>query len=131
MCIILKSMIVGRVLAVTDEEIFEAVAKTILRNTNLAFWKALQHRFEWLYSEIYHSVANDPHVLEDQRSAKLLDARFYLAEKTFARVAKDNRLVTLPQKVIINNWSYTLVRGGGVCMVQSYVHSPSELARSS
>ena len=36
-------MIVGRVLAVTGEEIFEAVVKAILKNTNLPFWARLNN----------------------------------------------------------------------------------------
>jgi hypothetical protein len=115
--------------AVTDEEIYEAVLKTILRDTNAGFWKALQHRFEWLYNETYHSIENDPHVLPDQRLFKLLDSRFYLAETTLARIAKENRLIVSPQKISINHWRYVLVRGGGICLVQSYVQSPAELAR--
>jgi hypothetical protein len=115
--------------AVTDDEIYEAVLKTILRDTNTGFWKALQHRFEWLYNETYHSIENDPHVLSDQRLFKLLDSRFYLAEITLDRIAREHRLIVSPQKIAINNWRYVLVRGGGVCLVQSYVQSPAELAR--
>ncbi len=122
-------MIDGRDTTVRDDQIFEGVVRTILHDTTLKFWKALQHHFEWLYNEAYHSVLNDPNILTDQRSAKLLDDRFYLAEKRLALAAKDGRLSISPQKISINNWNYALVRGGGVCMVQAYVQTSSELAR--
>jgi hypothetical protein len=115
---------------VTDEQIFEGVMQTILRETRATFWKRLTHWFEWVYSDAYQGVANDPNILSDQRSAKLLDDRFYFAEKALQSAAKEAGLITSGQKITVNNWNYTLVRAGGVCMVQSYTPSPSELARA-
>jgi hypothetical protein len=55
---------------------------------------------------------------------------FYFAEKALQSAAKEAGLLTSGQKITVNNWNYTLVRAGGVCMVQSYTPSPSELARA-
>jgi hypothetical protein len=74
-------------------------------------------------------VVNDPRVLEDQRGANLLDQRFYVAETALQRAASETGLVSTGQKISINGWNYTLVRGGGVTMVQSYVQTPADLAR--
>ncbi len=101
-----------------------------MRETKLTFWKRLTNWFEWAYSDAYQGVANDPNILPDQRSAKLLDDRFYFAEKALQSSAKESGLITSGQKIAINNWNYTLVRAGGVCMVQSYIQSPAEMARS-
>jgi hypothetical protein len=67
--------------------------------------------------------------LEDQRAAKLLDERFYVAETALQRAASETGLVSTGQKVMINGWNYTLVRGGGVSMVQTYVQTPADFAR--
>jgi hypothetical protein len=81
------------------------------------------------YSEGFMSVEKDPLVLRAQKPAKLLDDRFYLAETALHEAAKDAGAVSSEQKVEINGWVYTLVRSGGVCLMQAYVQSPSDFAR--
>jgi len=113
----------------TDAEIIAAFWSTMLRDTKLTFWKRLQNAMEWAYDDSYQSAVNDPRVLEDQRAANLLDQRFYVAETALQRAANETGLVSTGQKISINGWNYTLVRGGGVSMVQSYVQTPADLAR--
>jgi hypothetical protein len=113
----------------TDAEIIAAFWSTMLRDTKLTFWKRLQNGMEWAYDDSYQSAINDSRVLEDQRAANLLDQRFYVAETALQRAANETGLVSTGQKISINSWNYTLVRGGGVSMVQSYVQTPADLAR--
>jgi hypothetical protein len=113
----------------TDAEIVAAFWVTLLRDTKLTFWKRLQSAMEWAYEDSFQSVVNDPRVLEDQRGAKLLDERFYVVETALQRAANDTGLSSTGQKISINNWNYTLVRGGGVSMIQSYVPTTSDFAR--
>jgi hypothetical protein len=113
----------------TDVEIIAAFWSTMFKDTKLTFWKRLQNAMEWAYEDSYQSVINDPRVLEDQRGANLLDQRFYVAETALQRAASETGLVSTGQKISINGWNYTLVRGGGVTMVQSYVQTPADLAR--
>ena len=113
----------------TDAEIVAAFWSTLLKDTKLTFWKRLQNAMEWAYQDSYQSVVNDPRVLEDQRAANLLDQRFYVAETALQRSASETGLVSNGQKIKINGWNYTLVRGGGVSMVQSYVSTPADFAR--
>jgi hypothetical protein len=113
----------------TDAEIVAAFWATIIKDTKLTFWKRLQSSIEWAYDDSYQSVVNDPRVLEDQRSANLIDQRFYVVETALQRAASETGLVSTGQKININSWNYTLVRGGGVAMVQSYVQTPADFAR--
>jgi hypothetical protein len=113
----------------TDEEIRLAVLETIVSDTNQKFWKRLTHWMEWAYSDAFQQVANDPTVLGDQRSAKLLDERLYATERALHRAAQESDLIASTQKIEINKWNYTLVRGGGVCLIQNYVQTPSEMTR--
>jgi hypothetical protein len=113
----------------TDDEIRQAVLDTVVSDTNQKFWKRVNHWLEWAYNDAFQQVLNDPRVLEEQRSAKLLDERFYLAEGALHRAAKDASLVASAQTVTVNGWNYTLVRGGGVCLIQCYVQTPSEMTR--
>src|SRR5262249_32407977 len=113
----------------TDEEILAAFWRTLLRDTKLTFWKRLQSSFAWAYDDSFQSVVNDPRILEDQRAAMLLDQRFYVAETALQRAAGETGLISTGQKISINNWNYTLVRGGDVSIVQSYVQTPSDFAR--
>lgn len=113
----------------TDAEMVAAFWATLLKDTKLTFWKRLQNSMEWAYEDSYQSVVNDPRVLEDQRAANLLDQRFYVAETALQRSASETGLVSNGQKIRINSWNYTLVRGGGVSMVQSYVPTPADFAR--
>jgi hypothetical protein len=113
----------------TDAEIIAAFWATMLRDTKLTFWKRLQNAMEWAYEDSYQSVVNDTRVLGDQRAANLLDQRFYVAETALQRAASETALISTGQKIKINGWNYTLVRGGGVSMVQSYVQTPMDLAR--
>jgi hypothetical protein len=98
---------------VTDDEIYEAAIQTLLRETKLTYWRRLRYWLEWAYADAFQGVANDANVLADQRSAKLLDDRFYLAERAVLNAAKESGLLTTTEKVKINSWSYTLVRAGG------------------
>lgn len=113
----------------TDAEIIAAFWSTLLKDTKLTFWKRLQNAMEWAYDDSYQSVLNDPRILEDQRAANLLAQRFYVAETALQRTASETGLISTGQKININGWNYTLVRGGGVSMVQSYVQTPADLAR--
>jgi len=113
----------------TDEEILFAFWGTILRDTKLPFWRRLQSSMEWAYDESYQAVTNDTRTLEDQKSAKLLDERFYVAERALRQAAADTGMISTIQKISANDWSYTLVRGGAVALVQHYVQTPSEMAR--
>lgn len=113
----------------TDAEIVEAFWSTLLRDTKLAFWKRLQNGMEWAYEDSFQSVLNDTRILEEQRSAKLLDERFYVAETAMQRSATETGLISTGQKISINGWNYTMVRGGGVSMLQSYVQTPGDFAR--
>ncbi|MGY4572969.1 MULTISPECIES: hypothetical protein [Bradyrhizobium] len=113
----------------TDADVVAALWSTLLKDTKLTFWKRLQSAMEWAYEDSYQSVLNDPRILEDQRPANLLDLRFYVAETALQRSATETGLVSTGQKISINGWNYTLVRGGGVSMLQSYVQTPIELAR--
>ena len=113
----------------TEDEVRLAVLETIVTDTNQKFWKRVVHWLEWAYSDAFQQVSNDATVLEDQRSAKLLDERFYSSERALHRAATDADLVASTQKIEVNNWNYTLVRGGGVCLIQCYVQSPSDMTR--
>jgi hypothetical protein len=113
----------------TDAEVIAAFWSTMLRDTKLTFWKRLQNAMEWAYNDTYQSVINDSRVLEDQRASNLIDQRFYVAETALQRAASETGLVSTGQKISINGWNYTLVRGGGVSMVQSYVQTPADFAR--
>jgi hypothetical protein len=113
----------------TDAEIIAAFWSTMLRDTKLTFWKRLLNAMEWAYEDSYQSVINDPRVLVDQRAANLIDQRFYVAETALQRSASETGLVSSGQKISINGWNYTLVRGGGVSMLQAYVQTPSDFAR--
>jgi hypothetical protein len=113
----------------TDEELRTAVLATVVSDTNQKFWKRLSDLLEWAYNDAFQAVANDQRILEEQRSAKLLDERFYLAEGALHRAAREADLIASAQTITINGWNYTLVRGGGVCLIQCYVQTPSELTR--
>ncbi|MGY2804243.1 hypothetical protein [Bradyrhizobium sp. USDA 4506] len=113
----------------TDEEVLAAFWTTVLRDTKLPFWRGLQNGMEWAYDESFQSVVNDTRVLEDQKPAKLLDERFYVAERALRQAAAETGMISTGQKISSNDWNYTLVRGGAVAMVQSYVQTPSEMAR--
>ena len=65
---------------------------------------------EWAYDDSYQSVVNDPRVLEDQRTANLLDQRFYVAETALQRAASETGLVSTGQKISINGWNYARAR---------------------
>lgn len=105
------------------------VLDTVLRDTSLSFWRRLGHGLNWAYGDAYQSVVNDSGVLPEQRSAKLLDIRFYRAEKAFHEAALEGGLVSSGQKIEVNKWNYTLVRGGGIALLQHYVHTPDDGAR--
>lgn len=107
----------------------QEVLGILLRDTPVAFWKLLRQRMEWAYGDAFASVSNDPRILANQRSAKLLDERFYLAERALHDAAINGGAVSSDQKIPINSWVYTFVRSQSVCMVQSYVPTPSDFAR--
>jgi hypothetical protein len=104
--------------------------QVLLRDTKLSFWRRLRDAFEWAYSDAFHAVNNDPRILTDQRSHKLLDERFYIVEGALEKAAREGGLISSGQKIRVNNWNYTLVRGGGVCLLQSYVQTPADMARA-
>jgi hypothetical protein len=83
----------------------------------------------WAYSEAFAAVQADPRILAAQRPAKLLDDRFYLAERALHDAAIEGGVTSSGQKIEINKWVYTLVRSGGVCMVQAYIPTPEDFAR--
>jgi hypothetical protein len=111
------------------DEIMSAFWATILRDTKLLFWRGAQNKMEWAYDESYQAVANDTRVLDDHKPAKLLDERFYVAERALRQAAADTGLVSTVQNITANDWNYTLVRGGAVAMVQCYVQTPADMAR--
>jgi hypothetical protein len=106
-----------------------SVLDFVLRDTSLAFWRPLAQGLTWAYGDAYQSVVNDPGVLPEQRPHKLLDDRFYRAEKAFHDAAVAGGLVSSGQKVEVNGWNYTLVRGGGLAMLQHYMQTPDDAAR--
>src|SRR5262245_49778726 len=92
------------------------VLEFVLRDTSLAFWRPLDQGLTWAYSDSFQSVVNDASVLPEQRPHKLISDRFYRAEKAFHDAAIAGGLVSSGQKVEVNGWIYTLVRGGGIAM---------------
>lgn len=113
----------------TDEEVRSAFWATVLRDTKMPFWRGIQNSMEWAYDESFQAVTNDTRILEDQKPAKLLDERFYVAERALRQIAAETGMISTVQKISANDWNYTLVRGGAVAMVQCYVQTPSEMAR--
>ena len=107
----------------------QEVLALLLRDTPAALWEAAIAGMRWAYGEAYASVQNDARVLPAQRPAKLLDDRFYLAERALHDAAGVGGVTSSGQKIEINKWVYTLVRSGGVCMVQAYVPTPEDFAR--
>jgi hypothetical protein len=111
------------------EVIRQEVLALLLRDTPFRLWEAVSTRMRWAYSEGFAGVSNDPRILPGQKAAKLLDDRFYLAERSLHDAANDSGITSSGQKIEINGWVYTLVRSGGVCIVQAYVKTPQDFAR--
>lgn len=108
----------------------QEVLGLLLRETPPAFWRAATSKMRWAYGDGFESVEKDPRVLKNQKPAKLLDERFYLAERALNDAALEGGLITSGQTVPINGWVYTFVRSGPVCLIQSYVPTPADFARS-
>lgn len=107
----------------------QEVLALLLRETPEAFWRSATFRMKWAYGEGFEAVDNDRRILPNQKSAKLLDERFYLAERALNDAALESGLITSGQTVPINGWVYTFVRSGPICLIQSYVPTPDDFAR--
>jgi hypothetical protein len=114
---------------VADQLVRQEVLALILKETPFALWRSTMTRMTWAYSEAFASVAKNPLILAAQKPAKLLDDRFYLAETALHESAKDSGIISSGQKIEINGWVYTLVRSGGICLMQAYIQSPLDFAR--
>lgn len=112
-----------------DNLVRQEVLSVILRDTPAQLWRLAQSKMTWVYSEGFASVEGDHRILKAQKPAKLIDDRFYLAETALNDAAVAVGAVSSGQKVEINGWAYTLVRSGGVCMIQAYTKTPSDFAR--
>lgn len=112
-----------------DEHVKQEVLGVLLRETPVTLWRSVLSGLTWAYSEGFASVRSDARVLAAQKPAKLIDDRFYLAETALHEAASASGVVSSGQKVELNGWAYTMVRSGGVCMVQSYTRAPSDFSR--
>ena len=112
-----------------DALVRQEVLGLILHETSHALWKSTMARMIWAYSEGFASVFGDRRILKRQKPAKLIDERFYLAETALNEAANDSGAISSGQKIEINGWVYTLVRSGGVCMIQAYTRTPTDFAR--
>lgn len=107
----------------------QEVLALLLKETPAAFWRASTSKMRWAYGDSFEAVDKDRRILLNQKAAKLLDERFYLAERALNDAATESGLVTSGQIIPINGWVYTFVRSGPVCLIQSYVPTPDDFVR--
>jgi hypothetical protein len=105
----------------------EFVLSTVVADTPHAFWHRLAERTKFAYGDAYSSVAGDPSLLEEQRSQKLFQERYFKLEYGLISAARESGVPASAQLIGTNLCYYAYAGRGRIGLTQSYVQVSGDM----
>ena len=105
----------------------EFVLNAITEDMPQATWQRIVDRAKGTYGSSYGIVASDPSLLDEQRSQKLFQERYFKMEHAVIAAARETGVAASAKLIGTNQCFYGYVARGRVGFTQSYVKFSGEM----